>query len=173
MLFVVGLHGGFESCESAVDLLVNGNIDFGRSSPENYYAVNARVLLEVADILAQLLYHVPAVFAVLDVGSVETLCIVLVESGGHGHDLLELFLDGVDVFLAENFGVDGRFVGVDGINVPGGEDNVVKVGQRNDLVIFQIFFIGAATNTDLVVLSHRADRFCQAFAGHQRAHHKR
>ncbi len=99
MFLVVGLHGSFESFEGAVDLLVDGNINFGRSGPEYNHAVNAGLLLEATDVLADLLGHVPAILAHLHVVAVETLGIVVVECSLHGLDGLELILHGVDALF--------------------------------------------------------------------------
>ena len=105
MFFVVGFHGCLEGCECAVDFLVDGNVDFCRSGPEDYNAVNAFFFLEVADVFAELFDHIPAVFCVLDVVAVETFCIVVVESCFEGFDGFEFLADGVDVFLFEDFSI--------------------------------------------------------------------
>ena len=107
MLLVVSLHSGFESGEGAVNLFVNGHVNLGRGSPENYDAAAAVLSLEVADVLAELLNHLPAGEALEVVLTFETLSIVVVESSLHRLDSLEFFLDGVDVFLFENLSVDG------------------------------------------------------------------
>lgn len=120
-------------------LFVDGYVDFSGSSPEYDYAVNAGLGFEIADVLTDLLHHVPAVLAGLYVVAVETLCVVVVESGGHGHDFLELVLYGVDVFFFENLTLDGRFVGIFGINVPCAEYDVVKFCDRYDVAVFEIF----------------------------------
>ena len=172
MLLVVGFHSCLEGCERAVYLFVNGNVNLGRSCPEHYYAVNTVFFLEVADILADLLGHVPAVLYGLHVVTVKTFCIVVVESGLHGNDLLEFVLYGVDVFFLEHLAVDSAFVGVLGIYVPCSEHDVVEVGDGHDFVVFQIFFVSSFSYTDFVILSHRANGFCKAFAGHEHAGHE-
>ena len=138
MLLVVGLHGSLESFEGVVNLLVDGHVYFGGSGPEDNDAVGARLSLEAADVFAELLYEFPPC-AFLHVVAVETLGVVVVESGGHGLDGLEFFANGLDVLLFEDFGVDGRFVGVGGIYVPCGEHDVVEVSNGNDFVVFEVF----------------------------------
>ena len=172
MSFVVGFHGSFESFECAVYLFVNRNVDFGRCGPENNNAVNAFFFLEVADVLAELFNHLPACFAGHDVFAVKTFCIVVVESGLHRFDGFEFVLNGVDVFFFEHFAVDGALVCVCGINVPCTEHNVVEVGYRNDLIVFQIFFVCTFANTDFVVLGHGAYGFGKAFACHEHTGHE-
>lgn len=135
-------------------LLVDGNINLGRGCPQHNHAVNTLFSLEAADILADLLGHVPAVLYGLDVVAVQTLGIVVVESGLHRHDLLELFLDGQDILFLEHLAVDSRFVSVGGIYVPCAEHDVVERCDGHDLVVLQIFLFSAAANTDFVVLSH-------------------
>ena len=125
MLFVIGFHCCFKSLHRAVDLLVDGHVYLCGSSPENHHALHACLFLEVADVLADLLGHVPAVFDILDVVAVKTLCVVVVESGFHGFDGLEFILDRVDVFLFENLRVEGGLVCVGRIDVPCAEYDVV------------------------------------------------
>ncbi len=154
VFLVVGLHGCFEIGELVVHLLVNGHINFGRCGPEHHHAVHAGVGLEVADVLADLLGHVPAVLDYFHIVAVETLGIVLVESGGHGLDGFKLVLDGVDVLFFQNLGVDGRFVSVGGINVPCAEHDVVQRCHAHYVLIQQIFLVVAFAYADFVVLCH-------------------
>ncbi len=166
MLFVVGLHCSLKVGESVVYFLVNGNVNFGRSGPENNHTVNAGLFLEVADILAELLNEFPA-GAGLYVVAVEALRIVVVESSLEGLDSFELFLHGKDIFLLEHLSIDSRFECVFGINVPSGEYDVVKVGDGNNFVVFEVFFISTFTDTHAVVLSHGANRLGETLAGLQ------
>ena len=133
---------------------VYGNINLSRSSPKHNYACAAVGFLEVADILLKFLNHVPAGLAVLNVVTVKTLCIVVVESSLHGLDLLELVLYGEDVLLLENFGVHSRFKCVGGIYVPSSEHDVVEVGDGNNLVVFEVFLVGTFSNTHYIILCH-------------------
>ena len=172
MLFVVGFHGSLESCERAVYLFVNWNVNLGGSCPEHYNAFNTVLFLEVADVLADLLGHVPAVLYGLHVVAVKTFCIVVVKSGLHGNDLLELVLHGVDVFFLEHLAVDSAFVGVLRIDIPCSEHDVVEISDGYDFVVFQIFFVSSFSYTDFVILGHRANGFCKAFAGHEHTGHE-
>ncbi len=172
MLFVVGLHGLFESGQGVVAFLVDGNVDLGRSCPENYYSLNTAVFLEVADVFAKLLDHFPAGFAVHDVVAGKACGIVVVESCRHGHDFFEFVAHGLDVLLFEDFGVHGRFVCVCRIDIPCCEDDVVEVSDGCDFVVFEVFFVSAFAHTDAVVLSHGANGFGKTFASHQNAGHE-
>ena len=67
VLAVVSLHRSLESSQCAVDFHVHRYVDFSRSSPDYNDACAAVLLLEVADVLAQRLYHLPAGLAVLHV----------------------------------------------------------------------------------------------------------
>ncbi len=84
----------------------------------------------------------------------ETLGVVVVESGLHRLDVLKLILHRVDVLLFENLGVDGSLVCVGGINVPCAEHDVVEICDGDNLVIFEVFFVFAFSDTDFVVLGH-------------------
>ena len=172
MLLVVGLHSSLEVGQMVVNLLVDGHVNLGGSSPEHYYTVNTGGFLEVADVLAESFNHLPAGLALHDVVAVEALSVVVVESGLHGHDLLELVLYRLDILLLEHFGVHCALVSVGGIYVPRAEYDVVEVGQGHDFVVFEIFLVSAFSYTDFVILCHGANGLGKAFAGHQNAGHE-
>jgi len=119
----------------AMILHVGLDIDLGGCGPEDNDAVNAGLLLEVADILANLLSHVPAVLALLHVVAVQTLSIVPVESGLEGLNLDQLVLNGVNILLLEHLGIDSALISVDGEYVPSGKHDVVEAGHRDDFII--------------------------------------
>ncbi len=154
MLLVVGLHGCLESLKCAVILHIDGHVNLGRSGPEYYYALYTLLLLEVADVLAELLYHLPAGLAGHDIVAVETLGVVVVKSGLHGHDLLELVLYRLDVLFLEHFGIDRALISVGRIYVPCAEHNVVERCHGHDFVIFEIFLVGTFAHADFVILGH-------------------
>ncbi len=170
---VIGLHGSLEGLDGAVILHVGSDIDFGRCGPEHDDAVNTCLCLEVADVLADLLGHVPAILALLDIVTIQTAGILLVKSGLERLDSLELVLDRVYVLLLEHLGVDSALIGVDGIDIPCCENDVVECGHRHDVLQVQIFLVSPTTHTNLVVLSHRANGLCQTFAYHKHASHER
>ena len=155
-----------------MNVLVNRHIHFGRSSPKHHDAVYAGVSFELANIFANLLGHVPAILASLYIVAVETLCIVLVEGSLHRNYLHEFVLYGLYVFFLKHFAVDGAFVSVSGVNVPCTEHDVVKVSDRNYVLVGKIFLVGAAAYANLVVLSHRTNRLCKTLACHQYTCHK-
>ncbi len=173
MLLVVSLHGNLQGGQRAVHLLVDRHIYLGRCGPKHHYALHARFLLKPADILAYLLRHVPAVPAQLHVVAVQTPGVVPVECGGHRLDLLKLVPDGIDVLLLQHLGVDGAFVCIGRIYVPGRKLYIVQVCQRHDVLIVQIFLVFSFAYADLVVLGHRAHRLGKSLAGHQHAGNER
>ena len=59
MVAVVGLHGLLQAGERGVVGLVVGHVDLGRSGPDHDDAGAVVLLLEVADVLAQGLHHLP------------------------------------------------------------------------------------------------------------------
>ncbi len=155
------------------DFTVAVNESLKETAGEDVYnAVNAFFFLEVADVGAEVFNHFPAGGALHDIVAFETLCVVVVKSGLHGHDLLQFLFYGENVFLFEDFGVHCRLECVGGINVPRAEHYVVEVGNRNNLVVFEIFFVFAFADTDFVVLSHGADRLGKTFAGHEDTGHE-
>ena len=172
MLLVVGLHGCLKGCERAVHLLINRNIHLCGCCPEHYHAVYARLLLEAADILADLLGHVPAVGALLHIVAVEALGIVLVERCLEGLDGFQFLLHRIDILFLEHLGIDGRLIGIGRIYVPGCEHDVVERRKRHDVLIMEIFLVGSAAYANLIVLGHRTDGLGQTFAGHKHAGHE-
>ena len=172
MLLVVGLHCSLEVGQSVVARLVNRHINLSRSGPEHNHAVHTLLLLEVADILAELLYHFPAGLAHHDVLAVKTLGVVVVESSLHRNDFLQLVLDRIDILLLEHLAVHGSLIGIDRIYIPCAELYIVQVSDGHNLVVFEILFVSAFANADFVVLSHRANRLGQPLAGHENTGHK-
>ena len=154
MLAVVSLHRSLESSQCAVDFHVHRYVDFSRSSPDYNDACAAVLLLEVADVLAQRLNHLPAGLAVLHVVAVQTLGVVLVECSLHRNNLLQLLAHRVDVLLLQNLGIHGSLIGILRIDIPGAEYDVVEVGKRNDVLVVQILLVCALAHANLVVLGH-------------------
>ena len=127
MLFVVGLHSLLQVFELVMNVLVYRHIHLSGSSPEHYYALHTGLFLEAADVFANLLGHVPAVGNFLNVVAVQTLCVVVVESGRHGYYLLQLVAYRLNVFGFEHLGIHSCLICVYGEYVPGCELYVVEV----------------------------------------------
>ena len=158
--------------KSIMDLHIDRHINLCRGCPEDNDALTVIDSLECADILAQLLCHIPAVLAFLHVCAVETLREVLVESGLHGDDGLQLVLYGYNILCLEDISVDGCLEGISRIDVPCAEDDVVKVGHWDNLAIVHIFLLCTLADTYLVVLGHGADRLGEPLAGHEYTCHE-
>ena len=154
MLTVVGFHGSHQGVELAMDRLVIRNIDLRGSGPDHHNAGAIVLGFEIADVLTDLLHHVPTGSAVLDIVAVETLGVVLVKSSLHRLDPLQLITHRVDVFLLEHLGIDSSLIGILRIDIPTTEDNIIEFGQRDDVAIMKIFPIFATAHTNLVVLCH-------------------
>ena len=154
MLSVIGLHGSLQGSQCAVHLLIYGHIDLCAGSPDHHNALAVVLCLEIADILAQCLHHLPACFAVLHIVTIQTFGIILVKCSLHGHNLLQFFSHGFNVFLLEHLGIHGCLIGVLWIYVPGSKNKVVELSQWHHLAIREVFCVFALTHTNLVVLSH-------------------
>lgn len=137
-----------------MDRLVIRNINLCGSGPDHHNAGAVVLGFEIADVLTDLLHHVPTGSAVLDIVAVEALGVVLVKSDLHRLDLLQLITHRVDVFLLEHLSIDSDLIGILRIDIPAAEDDVVELGQRDDVAIVQIFLVLATTHTNLVVLCH-------------------
>ena len=154
MLPVVGLHGSHQRVELTMDGLVVRNIDLCGSSPDNHDAGAVVLGFEIADVLTNLLHHIPAGSAVLDIIAVETLGVVLVKSSLHRLDQLQLITHRIDVFLLEYLSIDSCLIGILWIDIPTAEDDVIEFGQRDDVTIMEVFLLLATPHTNLVVLCH-------------------
>ena len=154
MLFVVSLHSCFQRSERAVDLLVYRNVDFSRGRPKHNDTAAVVCCLEVADVFANLLHHIPTVSASFHVVTVKTFCIIMVESRLHRNDFNQFALNRLYVFFFKHLSVDSRLVCVCRINVPRTENDVVQICQRHDVFIVKIFLFSTAANADFVVLCH-------------------
>ena len=131
--------------------------DLGRGAPDHDQAVAVVCGLEVANVLANLLGHFH-LRAALDVRAVEALDVVLVEDGRHRLDGLEEVGDRLDVLVAvEDAALDRCFVGVVGEGVPGAEDDVVEVCERDEVADQRRAVFGALAEADGAHLGERAD----------------
>ena len=126
-------------------------------------------LLELADVGAELLGKILLVLALLHVRAVEPLDVPLIEHRRHRLDGLELGLDLIEQRRLEHAGGARRLVGVLFENVPAAEDDVVEVGERNDLLDLRRAAFGALAETDGAHLRERADRIGQPFSNGQHA----
>ncbi|GFI56877.1 hypothetical protein IMSAG025_00307 [Muribaculaceae bacterium] len=172
MLFVVSLHCSFKRLQSSVNLFIYRNIHLSRCSPKHNHALYAGLFLEIADILADLLGHIPAIFAILHIVSVKTLRIIMVECGFQWLDCLKLVFYRIDILLFQHLCVDSRLVCVGRIYIPCGKHYVIKRCKRNDILIMQIFLVFAFANANLIILSAGTDRFCQPLASHEYTGHE-
>ena len=169
VLAVVCLHGGLEVGKAVVYVFVHGYVYLRRGGPDDDDAAHATFLSEAADVFAQGFHHFPSGAAALDVVAVKAGGIVFVEGGLHGNDLLQFVGHGFDVAVAKHLGVQCAFVGVGGIDVPGGKHEVVKTCQGDNVAIVQVLLLFATSHADFVVLCHGADWLCQSLACHHHA----
>ena len=123
-------------------------------------------LLEFANVFAKGLYHLPTGFAGFHVVAIQTLGVVLVEAGFHRLDLLEFLTDGVYVLGFQHLGIHGCLIGILGIDIPGSENYIVKFCNGYDFIVFQVFLVCSASNTDFVILCHGTYRLGESFTGH-------
>ena len=86
--------------------------------------------------------------------TIQALGVVLIEGGRHGHNLLELIANGLDILLLEHLGIHGCLIGVLRIHIPTAKHDIIELSQGHDVGIVQITGIGTTTNAYLIVLSH-------------------
>ena len=154
MLTVVGLHCRREVLQGIVHRHIHRHIHLRRSRPEHHDTCTALPGLKAADILAQLLHHVPARSAVLHIVAVKTAGIILVEGSLHGHYGLQLVLNRIDILCPEHLGIHRALKGILRIHIPRSEDDVVERSKWNDVAVMKLTGLFALANADLVVLRH-------------------
>ncbi len=139
--------------------------DFGRGAPDHDQAVALVCGLKVADVRAELLNHVH-LRAAFDVWSVEALDVVLIECGWHRIDRFEEVGDRFDVLVAvESAALYRSFVGVVRERIPGAEDDVVKVCERDKLADERRAVIRSLAKADATHLGKRPNGLAAAAAG--------
>ena len=121
----------FEGCEGLVDggLLEE---DFGGAAPDHDLAVGFG--FELGDVVADLVGEVALVLAGLGLLGGEALDVVLVEDGGHGLDGLEEGANLFELVAVEDLGGLGGVVEVAAEDVPAGEDEVVELGDGDEVL---------------------------------------
>jgi hypothetical protein len=120
-------------------------------------------LLEVADVAHQLLGQFHLRPASLDVRAVKPLDVILVEDRRHRLNFRELRLELHEQFFFEHARVQRGFVSVFGENVPRAEDDVVQVGERDEVFDERRAALGALAEADRPHLRQAADGLGQAF----------
>ena len=173
MLAIISLHGGLKVAQLIVDLLIYRYIDLCRRCPKHYNTIAAFIGLELSDVIAQGLHHLPTAQVLLNIVAIKSLGIVLVEGSLHRHNLLQLIAHRIDILLLEHLGIHRCLIGVLGIDIPTAKHDVIELGQRHNIRIMQILGIGTTANTHLVVLGHRTYRLGETFTSHQHTCHKR
>ena len=106
-----------------------GHEDFRTCRPQYHDALATIDGLELADVLTELLHHVPASGCRLDVRTVQAFSKVMVESSRHRTDSLQFVFYQIQVFFLQHFGVHGCLVSIVGKDIPTAEHNIVQVGQ--------------------------------------------
>ena len=143
------------------------NENLGRSCPHHHHTLAIILLLKVPDVAAQLFHHLPSCQALLHVISVKAFGKVFIEGGLHRHDVFQFVAHGFDIFLLQHLSIYRCLISVLRIDIPCAENDIVELGQRNDVSIAQIFLVCAPTHSYFVILSHRAYGLSQSFSGHQ------
>ena len=137
---------------------------FRRAAPDHDQAVGAAGFLEVANVVAHLLGQLHLVLALFHVGAVELLNVVLVEHRLARLDRREERLHLLQQRAIEHARFAGGRVHVVFENVPAGEDQIVKPGQRHEIVDLGGAAFGAFAQADGAHLSQRSDGLGDAFA---------
>ena len=147
-------------------------VALGRAAPDHHQALRSGGLLEVADILAKLLGEVHLVLALLDVGAVDQLDVIVVEYRLPRLDRLQEGLDLLQQFLFEHARLAGGGIHIVFKNVPAGEDQIVKLRQRDKIFNQRRAAIGALAQAYGRHLGQGTDRGGEATAHGFHASHE-
>ncbi len=131
--------------------------DLGRAAPDHHQPVAVVLLLEVLDVVHHLGRQVRLVLAGLEVGGGQLLHVGLLEDRLHRLDGREEVLELAEVLLRQHPRLGGRLVGVVGEEVPAAEDDVVELGQRDELVDERRARVGPLAEANRPHLRERAD----------------
>ena len=172
MLTVVSLHRLFQSSQCAMNLLIYWYIDFCRSSPDYNDTGTTVLLLEVTDILTESFYHLPTGLAILHIVTSQTLRIILVERSLHRNDFLQFIFYRINILFLQYLCIHRCLIGILRINIPSSKHDIIQFCERYDVLIMQILLVGTTPHTNLIILSHRTNRLCQALASHQHTGYK-
>ena len=131
---VVGIDGRIERLEVRVGRS-EVDEDLGRAAPDHHEPVAAVLLTERTDVVTQRVEHRAPPDRPLRVGSLEPRHVRRVERRAHRPDRAQRFGDRLEVALyVKHAGVDRRDVRVVGVDVPGTEDDVVEVRERDEVL---------------------------------------
>ena len=111
--------------------------------------------------------------APLNVRAVETLDVALIEHRRHRLDRFELAADLLELRRLQHAGGLGGSVGIVLEDVPAAEDDVVEVGERNELVDFWRAGLGALAEANGAHLGERTDRQRESLADREHAGNRR
>ena len=141
-----------------------GEEDLRAAAPDHDQAAEVVILLEGADVFAQLLGQVALVLALLDVRAVEALHVLAVEDGFPGLDGFELRPDLLEQVLLEHARVLRRLVAVVFEDVPAAEHDVVEVGEGDEVLDQGRAPVGPLAQADRAHLGDRANGAGDALA---------
>jgi hypothetical protein len=138
------------------------HVDFGGAAPDHDLAVGFG--FELGDVVANLVGEVALVLAGLGFFGGEALDVVLVEGRWHGLDGLEERSDLFELVAVEDLGGLGGVVEIAAEDVPAGEDEVVELGDGDEVLNERSAVIGALAEADGAHLRGGTDGFGEAAA---------
>ena len=156
--------------ERALEVLHGGvrlrllHVDLGAAAPHHDEPIEIVVFLEQADVFHHLFGEIPLVLAFLDVRSLETLHVALIEDRRPRPDLFELGANLLKQRRLEDAGGFRRGVTVVFENIPPAKHHIVEPGERDDVADLRRAAFGPLAETDRAHLRERADGFREAFA---------
>ncbi len=134
------------------------DVNLGGSAPDDHEAIALVLCLEVAHVLTQLLGQIALGFPLLHVRAVNTRDVLVVEHGGHRLDAAQKIGDGLDVTLVQHSRLPGSSERVVGNRIPCAEDEVVQLGERNEILDERSALFGSLAKTDGRHLRQRSYR---------------
>ena len=135
-----------------------------RAAPHRDQATGSGSLFEFTNVVAQLLGKIHFRLALFDVRAVDFLDVVVIKNRRARRDGRQQRLQLIEQALIEYAGIRRGLVHVVFEDVPTGEDEVVKPGERDEFLYFWRAAIGALAKADGAHLAERSNGLGQALA---------
>src|SRR5437870_6263357 len=136
--------------------------DFSRSSPDHHQAVTFVLTFELSNIGNKLLGKVHFVLAGLDIVTLQTLYISLIENSLHRLDLLERRFDPCQQVTFKHTGVGRCLICRIRENIPSAKNQIFQPGQLNEVFYHRYAVICALAEANRSHLCQTSDRLGNA-----------
>ena len=140
-------------------------IRFGRGRPAHHQPVHPLLGLKGIDIFHQLVGQIHFMRTFFHMGTIKIFHIVPVKNSRHWNDAFQFLFDPVDMARFQHHGLAGGLVSRVGEDIPAAENQVLQVGQGNQLLHREDTFLGTLAQADFSRLGHGTQGPGQSLVG--------